>query len=294
MRARGSTRSAAGAAGAASWALAGMVALVSCSGPEAVTNSARDPSAERDLASSADLLPPSGDSLPRGAVSFYNRVSCPAGWEPLAMAKGRTVVPSVGTDPAGTESAVGDPLADSEDRAHSHAVAGAVDLPSVSYVGIAGESNHGVGRAGLIAMSAATSAVSAGLPYVQLLVCHKTAEADPAQRPAPSGLLLFFTTPECPSGWVQAGLPQGRLLVGLPESGTPGQTFGGKPLGKGEKRGHRHELAGTLKTSSHGIALISGGGASGYARDGSHPYQVASDEASATLPYIQLLQCQRR
>lgn len=292
MRARCSTLGAAAAAlGAAAW----IGTLASCSGPEAVTNSARDPSADRDLSAPApDLAASSGDSLPRGAVSFFNRASCPAGWETLAMAKGRTVVPSVGTDPAGTESAVGEPLADSEDRTHSHAVSGAVDLPSVSYVGIAGESNHGVGRAGMIAMSATTSAVSAGLPYVQLLVCHKTAEADPAQRPAPSGLLMFFTTPECPSGWVQAGLPQGRMLVGLPESGTPGQAFGGKPLAKGEKRGHRHELAGSIKTSSYGIALISGGGAGGYARDGSHAYQAASDESSAALPYVQLLQCQRR
>jgi hypothetical protein len=275
-------------------AVGAAVALGSCAGPDAVTNSASDPSAAPDLAAPADLAQPPGDSLPRGAVSFYNRASCPGGWEPLAMAKGRTVVPRVGSDPAGADPAVGEPLGDSEDRPHGHAVSASLDLPAVSYVGIAGEANHGVGRAGKTAVTAAASPVSAGLPYVQLLICHKTAEADPAQRPAPAGLLMFFLLPECPSGWVQAGLSQGRFLVGLPDTGTPGQTFGGPPLAPSEKRAHRHELKGTIKTSSHGIALLSGGGAGGYARDDSHAYQIASEETSATLPYLQLLQCQRR
>lgn len=277
--------------------VAALVSLAACSTPDAVTNTASDPSREpRDMAvppSPPDLTQP-GDSLPRGAVSFYNRTVCPSGWEPLAMAQGRSLVPSSGADPAGSDTRVGDPLSDGEDRQHGHGVSASINLPSVSYVGIAGEANHGVGRAGATAMTVTTTPVSAGLPYVQLLVCHKTAEADPAQRPAPTGLLMFFLLPGCPDGWGQAGVSQGRFLVGLPDTGTPGQTFGGRPLGPGEKRLHRHGLQGTIKTSSHGIALLSGGGAGGYAQDGSHAYTAQSDEVSAALPYMQLLQCQKR
>jgi hypothetical protein len=276
---------------------AGLLALGACSTPDAVTNTASDPSREpRDMASPPappDLTLP-GDSLPRGAVSFYNRSVCPSGWEPLALAQGRSLVPSSGADPAGSDTRVGEPLSDGEDRQHGHGTSASVSLPSVSYVGIAGEANHGLGRAGATAMTVTTTQVSAGLPYVQLLVCQKTAEPDPAQRPAPSGMLLFFLLPGCPEGWAQAGASQGRFLVGLPDTGTPGQAFGGRPLGPGEKRLHRHGIQGTIKTSSHGISLLSGGGAGGYAQDGSHPYQAQSDEVSAALPYLQLLQCQKR
>lgn len=244
-----------------------------------------------ELDASADAAPPAGDSLPTGAVSFYNRTRCPQGWEPLLKAAGRTLVPTVEKNPGGVTQ--GEPLDDSEDRVHGHAVTASVSLPAVNYAGIAGEANHGVARAGSIPMMVTASKASSGLPYVQLLVCQKSAAADPLQQPAPSGMLMFFATAECPSGWSQAGLSQGRFLVGLPEGGTPGQKFGGKTLGPGEKRTHKHGLQGSLKTTAHGIALASGGAANGYAKDDTHTYQATSDEESVAMPYLQLLQCQK-
>ena len=237
-----------------------------------------------------DAAGPGGDSLPTGAISLFNRTSCPTGWQPLAQGTGRTLVPTVGTTPPGMTA--GPPLDDGEERQHGHALPATLNLPSVNYAGVVGEANHGVARAGSVPLTVTGSTASAGLPYVQLLACQKQAAPDPAQRPAPAGTLMFFPTADCPPGWGQAGSTQGRILIGLPDGATPGQKFGGAALGS-EKRTHHHEFAGTITTSGHGIALLSGGAAGGYAKDDHHPYSGSSDEQEVALPYLQLRQCQK-
>jgi hypothetical protein len=107
------------------------------------------------------------------------------------------------------------------------------------------------------------------------------------------GTLMFFATADCPLGWGQAGSTQGRILIGLPAGATPGQKFGGPALGAGEKRTHHHGFAGAITTSAHGIALLSGGAAGGYAKDDRHPYAGTSEEQASELPYLQLRQCQK-
>lgn len=276
--------------------LAGPSILGGCSSPTGIANSAVPAPGDASGTAPAvdaggDAASPAGDSLPMGAISLFNRKSCPSGWAPLLLASGRTLVPTAGDSPPGTMS--GQPLDDGEDRPHTHAMPATLNLPAVSYAGVVGEGNHGVARAGSVPMMVTAAAAGAGLPYVQLLVCQKQAAADPAQKPAPTGTLMFFQTAECPAGWGRAGSTQGRILIGLPEGGTPGQKFGGKPLGTEERRTHRHPFAGTLKTSSHGIALLSGGAAGGYAQDGTIPYSGTTEEEDAQLPVLQLLQCQK-
>lgn len=239
--------------------------------------------------------PRTGDSLPTGAISFFNSKSCPSGWEPFAAAAGRSVVPAVGTEVGTT---AGAPLGDAEDRPHGHTVTANLPLPQVSYAGIAGEANHGVARGGSPPLNVTFDKVSAGLPYVQLLICQKTAAPITTKGLAPSGTLMFFATPACPNGWGMTVTTTGRFLVGVPEKGTANQSFGGAPLGKtpegeAESRTHTHEARGTITTSSHGIALLSGGAADGYARNGKHPYVATAAASTVEFPYIQLLQCQK-
>jgi len=283
------------------WALGSLALLTwaglqspGCSEPTAVGTSGTPPadaSAQAGSDAGADLAAAAGDSLPTGAISLFNRKGCPPGWEPLAAAAGRTLIPTAGDSQPGATS--GQPLEDGEDRQHSHGLPVTLNLPSVTYAGVVGEANHGVARAGSLPLTVVGDKASSGLPYVQLLVCQKQAAPDLGQRPAPTGTLMFFQTAACPAGWGQAGSTQGRVLIGLPEDGTPGQKFGGKALGADEKRTHHHKLAGKLQTSAHGIALLSGGAAGGYARDGEHAYDGTSDEQEAQLPSLQLLQCQK-
>lgn len=234
----------------------------------------------------------SQDSLPAGAVSFFNRRTCPVGWEPFALGVGRTVVPSIGRDPVGNTQ--GEPLSDSEERQHNHTLSGTVTTNSVSYIGIAGEANHGVARAGSYALSLTSSPAASGLPYLQLLTCRKTGAPNPQKAPPPSGMLLFFSASACPPGWTQPVSSQGRFLVGLPDGAKSGLAFGAPSLTSTESRPHRHGGAGKIQTSSHGIALASGSGAGGYAKDDTYAYAVTSSDTAIDQPYVQLLQCQRQ
>jgi len=274
---------------AAAW-----LGLLSCAPNSPVADLEPDDAAAHeppDLASGPDLAVPRGDSLPIGAVAYFQRKDCPRGWEKLSKAAGRTLVPTVGADPV--EIAAFDPLMDSEERSHGHSIAATMNLPSVGYAGIAGEANHGVGRSGNTPVTGSLGKAPSGLPYVQLLVCHKTEEPDARQRAVATGTLVFFRNTECPPGFVQAGASQGRFIIGVPELATPGQKFGGPPLKSGEKRGHHHALAGNITTSSHGIALASGG-TSGYAKNDKHSFQVDSSDDGSGFPYLQLLHCQKQ
>lgn len=250
-----------------------------------------------DLSQPAPTTPPdfasvAGDSLPMGAVAFFQRKDCPTGWEKLGAAAGRTLVPTVGADPV--DVSVGQPLQDSEERSHAHNISGNVNLSTVGYAGIAGEANHNLAKGGANPLTGTAAKSAASLPYIQLLVCHKTAEPDPQLRPLAAGTLVFFRSKECPTGFVQAGASQGRFIVGLPERATAGQKFGGAPLKSGENRSHHHNLSGSITTTSHGIALASGGTASGYGKNDQHPFQLDSADESVGFPFLQLRHCQKQ
>lgn len=231
-----------------------------------------------------------GDSLPSGAVSFFNRKDCPAGWRMFDMAIGRTIVPSAGSE---TGVVQGTPLDEGEIRTHSHAMTATLKLSSVDYAGIAGEANHSLAHDGTVTLKVMGAPAAAGLPYVQLLVCQKSDPPPPTRKQVPAGTRVFFTGPSCPQGWGETKAAQGRFIVGVPEQGKASQNFGGAPLASGEKRTHRHTVEGKLQTSSQGIALLSGGLAGGYAKNDNYPYQGSSDEGEGGMPYIQLLQCQK-
>jgi hypothetical protein len=128
---------------------------------------------------------------------FFDLASCPTGWSELTDAQGRALVglPSGGT----LKGTVGSPLADTEDRAHSHTV----DIASTA-TAIDGVHSHGVNIAyhnmsvtpGLIvyndwyafgtsfssghshqfdapATSSSGATTADAMPYIQLLVCRK-------------------------------------------------------------------------------------------------------------------------
>ena len=241
---------------------------------------------------SGTVDPPRGDAVPVGAVSFFQTTVCPEGWKQHADAAGRMLLPGIGDVAPGTK--YGEPpLASGEDRSHAHEVSAEIELVPVSYAGIAGGGNAGVGEAGKVAFAATSEPASTGLPYVQMLVCKKADEAVPAARPLPSGMLMFFDANGCPEGWKQATATQGRLLVGLPAGAPADVSFGGEPLSIGEPRKHAHSSEISVTTSPHGIALASGCCGDGYAKDGTYTSLVDTSESEAALPMLQLLQCQK-
>mgnify|MGYP000963481731 CR=1 FL=1 len=237
------------------------------------------------------FMPGPGDAFPTGAISFFKAMICPEGWDSLPVAANRFLVPTVGVDKIGAVAGVS--LMSGEDRTHIHPIAANVTLRSISYAGIAGEANHGVAAAAAVKFQTTSEAASAGLPYVQLRVCKKSAAPKAFPTPLPRGTLLFFDTQACPAGWTQATATQGRFLVGLPARGVQGATFGGAALSAQEERVHTHPVQGSFSTKAQGITLASGCCASGYAENGMYTFQATSDAGPAGLPYVQLLQCQK-
>lgn len=240
-----------------------------------------------DAGASDATVPASGpDALPTGAISYFRSAACPAGWAPYEPARGRFVVATIGASTTGA--LTGAPLASGEDRTHVHGFSLSFELKSHSFVTASGAGNGGVARASSVAVSGSTGPASTGLPYVQLLVCKKTAA--PAPRPLPAGLQAFFESATCPAGWTQTEESQGRFVVGLPKGAPADQTFGGAPL-SGAPRAHAHGADAVLTTSPHGLTVFSGCCADGFARNGAYTASFVTEPSAVDLPTIELLSC---
>ncbi len=239
---------------------------------------------------------PVGDSIPPSAVTFFQGTACPMGWASYTAADGRFLVPTVATSPGGL--AHGTPLASGEDRTHTHNFTATFMIGSTCYLGAAGGGNAGVGTAGPLTLTRTSDPASTGLPYVQLLVCRKDAPAVPGSAPLPHGMQMFFDMAACPVGWAQATATQGRLIVGLPQGAPQDLTFGGPALSSGDagadSRTHAHDNTVTLTTTPHGIALLGGCGAGGYAANGTYTASAPTTESDTGLPYLELLQCEKQ
>jgi hypothetical protein len=110
------------------------------------------------------------DGAPSGMVAFVSGGKCPLGWAPAANVEGRLVVGVTDGKNVGVQ--VGDPLADQEDRAHSHAYAGELALPEKAIAGGDGANNTGA-AAQAYSISGKTEAGASGLPFVQVQACVK-------------------------------------------------------------------------------------------------------------------------
>ncbi|MCC6623127.1 MAG: hypothetical protein IT385_17850 [Deltaproteobacteria bacterium] len=222
-----------------------------------------------------------GDPFPAGAVAFFDRTTCPAGWALAADLVGRTAVAVAGEAVGST---LAEPLASGEDRAHAHTFTGAGTSASVSFAGVAGGGN-GLAAAGALAVTATGGAASAGLPYLQLLACEKVALEERGRLPR--DVFVFVDAPACPASWAASITGHDRLVVGTPDGGTSGASFGAI-----EVAAHAHGLNGTIPTPSHGVALASGCCADGFATASGVAVTLTSDEATVVFPTRGLLQCE--
>lgn len=232
----------------------------------------------------------SGDALPFGAISFFNLKQCPAGWEPMTQASGLFTVPLV--EGAGNAGISGTALVVAAQPEHKHGIASSIQLPGTNFAGIAGCCNEHLADDGVKNWSSVTANSTTNLPYVELLLCMKNTAPSVAQSP-PRGLLVYNGFLSCPSGWTQNLANQGRFVVGLPNQGKAGLSFGGAPLKPLEARTHTHEFEGGVALTSRNVALISGCCADGYGKNGTYSYKGTSAESASDLPYIQLLQCEK-
>jgi uncharacterized protein (TIGR03437 family) len=166
--------------------------------------------------------PPQPGPIPRGTTVFYEGLRCPTGWSDVADAHGRF---PVGGD--STQGAFGGPpLAPGEDRKHTLAYSGSVNLPGLSLLSIGG-SGQGFAKSGTYGISGTTSAASTGMPYLQLLQCSKDAAGPPtissvlnvatfaSNAIAPGEIIAIFGDNLGPDQGVSAQLVDGKLPLTL-------------------------------------------------------------------------------
>jgi cysteine-rich repeat protein len=216
---------------------------------------------------------PSGDAYPAGAVVAFDTPACPTGWSSFADATGRTLV---GT--SGATATVGTALSSGEMRIHSHDWSGDVATASASFTGTSGANLLAADSA--LAVTGTTDPAWDGIPYVQLRYCQK--EDAPDGSALPEDALAFFPGGACPASWSDA-LVDGQYIVGAPEGGVVGGTFGAS--------GHTHAIDAQLTFAAHGIALASGCCASGYRSAGETALAGSAAAASETFPRLELRAC---
>jgi len=227
------------------------------------------------------------DGFPAGSVAFFNKKTCPEGWDTLEIADGRLVASLM---PGGGNGAqVGTALSDQEDRKHSHKFSSSIKPSEASYVLIGGCCNDSLAKHKTYDFNGTTDKVSSGLPYVQLLMCQKVAGGE--TKDVPKGLLMYSSGFTCPKGFSQPLTLQGRFFIGLPDNGSPGISFGGPALSPSSSPIHSHEFSGSASLEHQGIAGASGCCASGYAKKGSYDYSGNTDSHSVDLPFVQFLNC---
>lgn len=243
-------------------------------------------------------------TLPAEAVAFFGPdiYECPVGFLPLDDSAGRALIPGHSTDITKSDAA---PLADQEDRGHSHVHDNgqcSVTTQSTDFEGVGGCCNDSPSADGTYAVAVTSGESTTGLPYIQMLTCGSSPsaedEAPVLEGPDLPDGALFFSTSElgCPQGWEPFVELGGRFPVANPNGGTAGSTFGGNPVPSSSATGvpHAHDITGAIVTRPAGIELIQGCCAKGYAESGVYEYACATDDTqSVDFPYLMAPLCRR-
>ncbi|WP_295389439.1 hypothetical protein [uncultured Thiodictyon sp.] len=180
---------------------------------------------------------------------------------------------------------------------HSHTLASGITLSAERFDLVGGDTEH-LGTPGWHPFTATASSDDPGVPYLQLLLCRKTAAAAAPPPPGLANLILYADTPcadlsgSAGQTWTAATADSGRFAVGLaPGAAGPGQTFGGPALAPLAQPQHTHAFAGTVGIEGHGVTpafwfhSTIGDAADNVAFSGT------TDPAVAPLPYLAVSAC---
>eukprot|EP00300_Choanocystis_sp_HF-7_P039863 c6210_g1_i1.p1 GENE.c6210_g1_i1~~c6210_g1_i1.p1 ORF type:complete len:389 (-),score=55.81 c6210_g1_i1:31-1197(-) len=226
--------------------------------------------------------------LPLGFSTFFEGTQCPPGWKALPVARGRLIVSVTDSSIAGVT--VNPPLGDREDRTHSHPFTTSIHIPEKDVAAIDCCNNDG-GHQGDYPVVNQTLASHSGYPFSQLLLCTFTVDDDQNLEVA-FGSVGYFdpSVSSCPAGWVPMQAGNGRILV-------PGYESGGvvsndaAPLKSGEDRKHAHAYNISIQLGDTSYAGVEGCCNHDTASSTEVFVQGSTDEASAGLPFVQLLTC---
>ena len=236
------------------------------------------------------LNPPLQLLIPAGALAFADGDTCPSGWTQRDSTKGRFLVGV--NDPPASGVLVGTPLSAGEVRSHAHDYNFSIDIASISGItGLSGCCNDSAAANNDLDVQGVSSSDEALLPYVYKLLCSKdgdpTATAD--GDPYPTDTVLLFARDSCPQGWDPYTQAAGRMIVGLPDTGTPAAVRN-TPLSDGEIRSHSHPFSGAFNLPVNPIAG-SGGSNRSPGAQGSYPFSGLTGATDTDMPYEQAMVC---
>lgn len=231
--------------------------------------------------------------IPYGTLAYFangTAQSCEEmdGWVTLSTSTGRSLIPGYTTGLFVSNSA---PLANQEDRVHSHSYQASFTTQDAEYAGIGGCCNHQTAEDRTYVVTDTTSPSSSGIPYIQLLTCvsqNPTFNVD-----LPSNAYLF-TQISCPPGYRISDVLAGRYLVSLPYQGTPGAIYGGPSLPQGTLIGnnHSHPFSASFTTESCGVGLASGCCAHGYVMNNQYTATGISAVSDVSFPFLSIPICE--
>lgn len=235
-----------------------------------------------------------GGSLAYGTVGLFNPdvQSCPSGWAPMESAEGRVLLP--GYEEGGAVPNQAASLASGEDRTHDHVYDIPIPLEGISFEGAGRCCNDNNGKLEVAKAAGTTAPSSSNIPYIQMLTC---VNQEPSfNQTLPPGARTFSAV-SCPPGYAVANDVSGRMLVSLPDGGSPGGSFGGNSIPPPGATGfaavkHQHLINGTLSLPSSAIMLVEGCCDHGYAKAGDYVFAAQSSEGEVGLPFTMLPFCE--
>ncbi len=228
-----------------------------------------------------------------GFIGFFAS-NCPSGWSELTSLEGRLLLLVNNSFQAGES--VGFPLADREERTHTHAVSGSFNLPSKEVSALGGSNTDGAhsGKQPLLGFLNSTTASSSGFPLVQLTACRYNAISfQPAPTLPASAIALWdpaTATTGCPAGSAPLTGANGRLLV-LSNATGLATNPGAAPLTPGQDMQHTHAFSAPISLDGINYLGIHGCCDNDVAASGSASASGTTSPASLGLPYQSILAC---
>ena len=114
--------------------------------------------------------PTPDDGVPQDTVAFFSGGACPAGWASASDVEGRVIVGASDAGALGVK--VGNPMADREDRKHSHPYSTKVTLANKDVSAFGGGNDDGA-HAGDYQVAGVSGEGVSGLPFFQMKACIK-------------------------------------------------------------------------------------------------------------------------
>jgi hypothetical protein len=190
--------------------------------------------------------------------------------------------------------AVGVPLSDGEDRAHTHNVAGVFNLPSKHVSGADGLNFDGAKQGPTDEFLNKTGSAGSGYPFVQLTACRYNAVSLQPAPAIPVGAISLWDASSvkdgCPTNTEPLQAGAGRLLT---LTDAPGYGIAGNPaaLEPGLDVTHDHSFNATITLSEFSYAGIDGCCNDSPVPAGSVGMTGVSSSTSTGLPQVAVLAC---